>query len=205
LHPGYSLPHNLVRLGLRDAGMHRAHISGGVSRLALVGVLEGGGHPVVEVLDCLVVLLPEVLEADAEGLGRILWGVGLQELLLQLIPDVLVEPDYVVQRAVPGQGVVPEGKDKLVTSPLVVRPLCNRGSPLQSFNILLGLNGILPFPPVEKGDVCGPPDPVVSNKGLLNCCCHREWSVVRCCEEWREVAAPTAQTKLLLKSFVTFI
>ncbi len=91
--------------------MQGAHVSGGVSGLTLVGIFEGGGHPVVEVLDHLVVLLPEVLEADAEGLGRVFWGIGLQELLLQLIPDVLVEPDYVVQRAVPGQGVVPERKD----------------------------------------------------------------------------------------------
>jgi hypothetical protein len=107
LHPGYSLAHDLVRLGLCNASMQSAHIGGGVSGLTLVVILEGGGHPVVEVLDCLVVLLPEVLETDAEGLGRVLWGIGLQELLLQLVPDVLVEPDYVVQLAVPGQGVVP--------------------------------------------------------------------------------------------------
>ncbi len=116
-----------------------------------------------------------------------------------------LDADDVVQRAVPGQGVVPERKDKFVAPPLIIRPLCDRGSPFQSFNILLGLNGILPFSPVEKGDVRGPPDPIMSNQGLLNCCCHRERSVVRCREEWREVAAPTAQTKLLLKSFVTFV
>ena len=145
--------------------MQGAHVSGRVRGLTLVGIFEGGGHPVVEVLDRLVVLLPEVLEANAEGLGRVFWGIGFQELLLQVVPDVLVEPDYVVQRAVPGQGIVPERKDKFVAPPLIIRPLCDRGSPFQSFNILLGLNGILPFSPVEKGDVRGPPDPVVSNKG----------------------------------------
>ncbi len=133
-----------------------------------------------------------VLEADAEGLGRVFWSIGLKELLLQLSPEVLVEPDYVVQRAVPGQGIVLERKDKFITPPLIIRPLCDRSSPLQSFNVLLGLNGILSFSPIEKGDVCGPPDPVMSNKGLLNCCCHCERSVVQCREEWREVMAPTA-------------
>ncbi len=119
---------------------------------------------------------------------------------LELRYGDLCLPEEAISRC----GTMPR-KDKFVAPPLIIRPLCDRGSPFQSFNILLGLNGILPFSPVEKGDVRGPPDPIMSNQGLLNCCCHRERSVVRCREEWREVAAPTAQTKLLLKSFVTFI
>ncbi|MFN9910864.1 MAG: hypothetical protein ACK56F_32955, partial [bacterium] len=65
-------------------------------------------HPIVEVLDRLVVLLPEVLEADAEGLGGVLRGVSFKELRLQVVPDVLLEANDVVKGAVPRQSAVPE-------------------------------------------------------------------------------------------------
>jgi len=108
LHPGYPLAHDFVCLGLCDSSMQGTHVSGGVSGLSLVGVLEGVRHPVVEILDCLVVLLPEVLEADAEGLGGVLRGVSFKELRLQVVPDVLLEANDVVQGAVPRQSAVPE-------------------------------------------------------------------------------------------------
>ena len=72
----------------------------------------------------------------------------------------------------------PEREDVLVAPPLVVWPVGDCGGPFQPFNVLLGLNGIFSFSPVEKGDVRGPPDPVVGDKGILKCCCHRDWSVV---------------------------
>ena len=70
-------------------------------RLDLVCVPEGVRDAVVEVLHVLIVLLPEVLEADAEGLGRIFWSISLKKLLLQFSPIVLVEIDNVIERVVP--------------------------------------------------------------------------------------------------------
>jgi len=69
--------------------------------LRLVRILEGVRDPIVKVLHVLIVLLLEVLEADAYGICSIFWGVSLQEFLLEVIPVILVEADDVVQRVVP--------------------------------------------------------------------------------------------------------
>ncbi len=110
-------------MGLRDPIMHGAHVGNGVIWLHLVGIAEGVGHPIVEILDRFIGFLPQILEADTECLGRVIGCVGLQELCFEVVPVVLVEPDDVVEGVVPGQGVLPEGEGKLVAMPLVVGPL----------------------------------------------------------------------------------
>jgi hypothetical protein len=56
---------------------------------------------IIEVLDILFILLPEVLEANPEGLGSIFQSINLKELLLQLITDVLVQLNNVIEHVVP--------------------------------------------------------------------------------------------------------
>ena len=69
---------------------------------------------------------------------------------------------------------------EFVASPLVVWPGCDPGSLLQPLYILLGLDGILTFLPIEKWDVCGSPHSIMSNKGCLKSIRHVERSVVWC-------------------------
>jgi len=87
-------------MSLRDPVMHGPFVGNGVVGLHPVRVPKGIGYPVVEVLDHLVSLLSQVLEADTECLGRILGCVGFQELCLEVVPVVLVEPDDVVEGVV---------------------------------------------------------------------------------------------------------
>jgi hypothetical protein len=61
-----------------------------------------------------------------------------------------------------------------------VWPGCDTGSLLQTLYVLLGLDSILTFLPVEKWDVRGSSHSVVSNKGCLKSIRHFEWSVVQC-------------------------
>jgi hypothetical protein len=49
---------------------------------------------------------------------------------------------------------------------------------VQLFDILLGLNSIFAFSPVEKWDICGPPHSVVIDESCLKSICHLERSVV---------------------------
>jgi hypothetical protein len=160
--------------------MQGAFVGNGVVGLHLVGVPKGVGYPVVEILNRLFRFLSQVLEADAECLGRVLGCVSLQELRFEVVPVVFVEPDDVVKGVVPGQGVLPEGEGKLVATSLIVGPLGDPSRFLQSLDILLGLNGILTLLPVKEWDICGPPDPIMVEQGCLKCSIrHRERSVVR--------------------------
>ena len=69
LHPGYPLQHDLICVSLSDPVMHGSHVGGGMVGLSLVCIPEGVQNPVIEVLNGLVILLPEVLETDAESLS----------------------------------------------------------------------------------------------------------------------------------------
>ncbi len=56
-------------MGLGDPVVHGAHVGSGIVGFGLIRIPEGIRNPVVEILNGLVVLLLEVLEADAETLS----------------------------------------------------------------------------------------------------------------------------------------
>ncbi len=93
---------------LSDPFMHSALVGNGMIGLDLVRIPEGVRDQIVEILYRLIFLLSQILEADAQGLGRVFWCISLEEFLLKVIPLVFVEGD-VLQRVLPGQGVVSQG------------------------------------------------------------------------------------------------
>jgi len=117
-------------VSLRDPVVHGPFVGNGVVGLHLVSIPKGIRYQVVEILDRLISFLSQVLKTDAECFGQILGCVGFQELRLEVVPVVLVEPDDVVEGVIPGQSVLPEGEGELVTTLLVIGPL---GDPSRFF------------------------------------------------------------------------
>jgi hypothetical protein len=115
LHTLNSLFENHVALGLGGRARQGTHEGDRVIGFGLIGIAESVGDFVVKILNTFVRLLSQVLEADAEGLSRIFWRVGLEKFFLELVRIFSVVADYVVKRIIPGESVFSEREKKLIS------------------------------------------------------------------------------------------
>jgi hypothetical protein len=134
---------------------------------------------VVEFLYRFIGFLLQILEADAQGPSRIFWSVGGQEFPFYVGPDLLVEPDDVVQRIVPRQGILSEAEEELRALPLVGVPVGHLGRYLNPLDQLLGCNSFFSFVAEEQQDVGCSSNPIMVKKSCLKTISHFERSVVR--------------------------